>query len=199
MKDKSILKVAEFKDIPKMLSLLKRASKENPIKDFPDLVENDTALWMTRIITAPQSYICNAYIDNRLAGTMALRAVPWPWDCSKRFLQSEWFGALDALRKHNIAGRLVDQAKEVAKSHKLDLLFNGILYLKDASRLLEDKGLQFRGGFHILPYQDPLNPASVKRNPPRTLSEAISEDEPKEKTAHELSNRRANIASIRGS
>ena len=89
------------------------------------------------------SDMCNAYVDQRLVGTIGAIPSEW-WFSEKKFLAETWFYVLPKHRNFKIVRGLLNKMKDYAKNKKLVLQLP-ISSGKDSPALYKKLGFKHMG------------------------------------------------------
>lgn len=171
-KDPLVLRRADFGDASRTIAFLERSHSAR--KGSAKWQENDGALWVIETFT--HGIVFNASIGNRIFGTCGFEIKRWGWSTEKKYMINRWFEFLtDENEKRAFDFKMIKTAEEYAKSKEMDLIIGGIIMgekiASNIRRLFAYKGLQSRGDFYVLPYQE--NPDSALGSSPRTLTELV--------------------------
>ena len=88
-------------------------------------------------------FMCNAYVDQRLVGTIGAIPSEW-WFSEKKFLAETWFYVLPKHRNFKIVRGLLNKMKDYAKNKKLVLLLP-VSSGKDSPSLYKKLGFKHMG------------------------------------------------------
>ena len=134
------VKKPKYEELPETLKLL-MLFREEFSDIYPDADIEKVAVTIQEHFD--NGFICNAYMDNKIVGSVAAMPTEW-WFSKEMFIAETWLYILPKYRTFKVARGLLKKMKEYTKNKKMSLVLP-ISTAKDTPALYERLGFKNMG------------------------------------------------------